>query len=429
MKKCFVIIFLITLSTALYAQTRQDTIAKIENIFSRYKAEYPGCQLSISRNGQILFSKAWGLADLERNVPLTTNSIIEAGSVSKQFTAAAILLLEQQEKLSLNNDVRKYIPELPDYGSIIRIKHLIHHTSGIRDWGSIAELAGWPRTTKTYSNEDALYIICQQKKLNNKPGDEVRYSNSNYNLLAIIIERVSGMSLTDYTAKYIFEPAGMKNTLWCDNYKKIVPNRALAYAKTKKGYETNMPNENVYGNGGLLTTSEDLLKWNEFYLSGKFGSPSLLANQLALDTLNNGAVSHYAAGLFVQKRYGLSCIYHGGETAGYRCFLESFPQLSLSIAFLSNTSQFDPFDLVEEIAAIFISNNENTKYKQETKQLIVSKLDDITGWYRNNKTGQGILFLIKNNELTLLDSKPLKQTTKSEFTSEHTFYFRTCVFI
>ena len=140
MKKYFLIIYLTTFSIALYAQTWQDTIIKIEKIFSRYKTENPGCQLSISRNGKIIFSQAWGMADLERNAPLTTNSIIEAASVSKQFTAAAILLLEQQRKLSLNDDVRKYIPELPDYGTIIRIKNLIHHTSGLRDWGDIAEM-------------------------------------------------------------------------------------------------------------------------------------------------------------------------------------------------------------------------------------------------------------------------------------------------
>jgi CubicO group peptidase (beta-lactamase class C family) len=417
MKKYFLIIYLSTLSIALCAQTWQDTIVKIEKIFSRYKTDTPGCQLSISRNGKVIFSQTWGKADLERNVPLTINSILEAASVSKQFTAAAILLLEQQGKLSLNDDVRKYIPELPYYGTVIRIKHLIHHTSGLRDWSDIVEMTGWPRTTKAYSNADALYIICQQNKLNNLPGDEVIYSNSNYNLLAIIIERVSGMSLEDYTAKYIFNPAEMKNTQWRDNYKKIVANRALAYIKTEKGYETEMPNENIYGNTGLLTTSEDLIKWNEFYLNGRFGTPSLLPNQLAPDILNNGEINHYAAGLYVQEKNGLQCIYHNGSTAGYRCYLENYPQLKLSIAFLSNTSQFGSSAAVKEIENYLINYKENPILKNESKQKTTGEYNNFTGWYKNEKTGHGICILIKNEELALFDNTPLTQTKINEFIS------------
>ncbi|MEO5997727.1 MAG: serine hydrolase domain-containing protein [Chitinophagaceae bacterium] len=150
-----------------FAQAWQDTLSLINKTFSQYLPENPGCQLSVSRNGQVILSKAWGMADLERNVPLSTNSVLEAGSVSKQFTAAAILLLEQQGKLSLNDDVRKFIPELPGYGNRIQLHQMLHHTSGLRDWGSVAELTGWPRTKKFYTNEDALEIITRQKHLNN----------------------------------------------------------------------------------------------------------------------------------------------------------------------------------------------------------------------------------------------------------------------
>src|SRR5574339_334449 len=243
------------------AQSWQDTVTKIEKIFERYKPHKPGAQLAIARNGSIIFSRAWGIADLEHNVPLTTESITEAGSVSKQFTSAAILLLEQQGKLSLDDDVRKYLPELPDYGYKITLRQMMQHKSGLKDWGAIVAMAGWPRSTKTYDNEDALYVISNQKTLNHKPGDEFLYSNSNYNLLAIIVQRVGGMSLADFTRKYIFEPAGMNHTQWRDNYKRVVPGRAIAYAKSGSNYLTNMPNEYVYGNGGLLTTAEDLLIW------------------------------------------------------------------------------------------------------------------------------------------------------------------------
>ena len=415
MKRYFIILYLITLSVAIHAQTLQDTIAKIDSIFSRYKKGNPGCQIAICRNGKLILSKAWGMADIERMVPLTTNSILEAGSISKQFTAAAILLLEQQKKLSLNDDVRKYIPELPDYGKTIRINHLIHHTSGLKDWGDIAEITGWPRTTKTYSNTDALQIICQQSTLNNYPGEEMLYSNTNYNLLAIIVERVSGMSLAEFTNKYIFVPASMNHTQWRTNYKSIVSERALAYTKIENGYETDMPNENAYGNAGLLTTSEDLIKWNEFYLNGKLGTSSLLKKQLALDTLNNGEINHFAAGLYVHKKNGLNCINYSGATAGYRCYLAFYPKLNLSIAFLSNTSEFGSGSAVKEIVHVFTGKNETSETIDKKDNVVLSNNKVFIGWYKNVNSGQGLYFQIKDNELNLFENTPLKQINESKF--------------
>ena len=170
MKKQFLLLLFCSVCIAATAQSWQDTISKIEKIFSRYKPDKPGTELAISRNGKIIFSKAWGMADLEHNVPLTTESITEAGSVSKQFTAAAILLLEQQGKLSLDDDVRKYVPELKDYGTTITLRHMMQHKSGLKDWGAIAGIAGWPRSTKTYNNNDALYIISNQKNAKSQTG-------------------------------------------------------------------------------------------------------------------------------------------------------------------------------------------------------------------------------------------------------------------
>jgi CubicO group peptidase (beta-lactamase class C family) len=346
MKKILLFLLLpITLRASAQQKTSarhwQDTVNAIETILARYHAQNPGCELAISRNGHVIFSKAWGMADLEHHVRLTTTSITEAGSVSKQFTAAAILLLEQQGKLSLDDDVAKYIPELPEYGRPIPLRYLMHHTSGIRDWGAIAAIAGWPRTTRTYNNNDALDIIAHQQELNFTPNDDFGYSNSNYNLFAIIVERVSGMSLAEFTRKYIFIPAGMTHTGWRDDHKRVVPNRAIAYDLTGGVYETNMPNEDVYGNGGLLTTAEDLLKWNAWYQGGHFGNPSLLPRQLQIDTFNNGQPIGYAAGLFIAKKHDLDYVSHDGATASYRARLASYPALHLSIAWLSNTSAFD----------------------------------------------------------------------------------------
>lgn len=395
---CF-IIFVYT-ATFANAQSWQDTVALIDKVLSRYADANPGAQLAINRNGQIIYSSARGMADLEHNVPLTKTSKIEAGSVSKQFTAASILLLEQQGKLSMNDNVRKYVPEVPDYGYTITLQHLMNHTSGLKDWGSIADIAGWPRGSKAYANNDALQIISRQQNLNNKPGDEFIYSNSNYNLLAIIVDRASGTSLAEFSKKYLFEPAGMKNTEWRDNYQRVVPNRAIAYGKTGDTYFTNMPNENAYGNGGLLTTAEDLLIWNNYYLNGKLGTPSIFSKQIATTPFNNGKRNFYAAGLFVDSTNGWASITHSGATAGYRSNLDYFPQLGISIAWLSNTGQFDMGDIPSAVRNLIVKNIRvalpNTA---PTLQIDNKNFFPYLGAYREAKTGNGMKVFMENNEL------------------------------
>ena len=403
MKKQLLLIVSVSICIAATSQSWQDTVAKIEKIFARYKPDKPGTELAISRNGKIIFSKAWGMADLEHNVPLTTESITEAGSVSKQFTAAAILLLEQQGKLSLDDDVRKYVPELKDYGQSITLGHMMQHKSGLKDWGAIAGIAGWPRSTKTYNNNDALYIISNQKTLNHKPGDEYLYSNSNYNLFAIIVERVSGMSLAEFTRKNIFEPAGMKYTSWRDDYKRIVRNRAIAYSRSGNGHQTNMPNEYVYGNGGLLTTAEDLVTWCNYYLNGKLGIPSLLNKQIATTPFNNGVMHRYAAGLFVGTYLGWKYYSHDGATAGYRSNLDVFPELGLSIAWLSNTAEFDSdtVNVADAITELFVPVKVPDPIQPQPRAMTpsIEKLKSYTGWYRNSRTGGGVRLSVQNDKL------------------------------
>ncbi|HUR64726.1 MAG TPA: serine hydrolase domain-containing protein [Chitinophagaceae bacterium] len=385
-----------------FSQTWQDTLTRIEKAFERYKPTLPGAQICIARKGTILFSKAYGMADMEHNVSLNTESRIEAGSVSKQFTAAAILLLEQDGKLSLNDNVRKYIPELPDYGTPITLRHMMQHTSGLKDWGAVGGMAGWPRSSKTYNNEDALYIASIQKSLNHVPGAEFLYSNTNYNLFAVIVERVSGLSLADFTSKRIFEPAGMTHTEWRANYRKIVPNRAIAYSKDGTGYYTNMPNEYVYGNGGLLTTAEDLVKWNDYYQSGKLGSHSLLPKQLALTALTGGHKNAYAAGLFITEKRGWSLITHDGATAGYRCNLDYYPSMGLSMAWISNSSEFDNDNgaLIASLTDIFIpDNSKKPSDPQPAYAIAPALLSTYEGWYRSSRSNNAFRFYVKDNKL------------------------------
>ena len=419
MKRLAILILFISSYHAAVAQSWQDTATIINKLFDRYQPDRPGCQLTISRDDKIIFSKAWGSADIERNVPYTTETITEAGSISKEFTAAAILLLEKQGKLSLNDDVRNYLPELPNYGPVIRLENLLHHTSGIREWADLAAMTGWPRTTRAYTNDDVFNFLCRQEKLNNIPGEEYIYSNSNYLLLTRIVEKVSGMTLPDFTKKYIFEPAGMTHTCWRDDFKKVVLNRGIAYWKTDNYYRINMPTESVYGPGGLLTTTEDLVKWASFYLSGKLGGPGLLKEQLTIKKLTGSGETHYAAGLVVDSLNGVQRVSHTGQTASYVGIVVNFPALKLSIAWLSNTSEFKSnlFDGVNKIEELFVKDNANKiPGKSETANLVlpVEKIKSYTGWYRFVKTNQGVNVSIKNDTL-FYDNTPLFPTSSTEF--------------
>ncbi|MBZ5606346.1 MAG: beta-lactamase family protein [Acidobacteriia bacterium] len=223
----------VPLLQAQKAAAPADAAAKVDRIFLRYhKTDSPGCAVGASIEGAPVLSAAYGMADLEHDVPLTPASIFEAGSVSKQFTAAAVLLLAQQGKLSLEDPVRKYIPEVPDYGKPLTIRHLLNHTSGLRDWGSVEGIAGWPRTTRVYTHAQVLEIIGRQRELNYDPGAEYSYTNSGFNLLAILVGRVSGKPFVDFERDAIFHPLDMSSTQWRDDFQRIVKNRAIAYQET-----------------------------------------------------------------------------------------------------------------------------------------------------------------------------------------------------
>src|SRR5215218_4339574 len=228
--------------------------AAVDSVFSRWTTSTPGCAVGVGANGTPVLERAYGMADLERDVPNAADTIFEAGSVSKQFTAAAVLLLARAGKLSLDDTVRKYVPELPDYGVPLTIRHMLTHTSGLRDWGELASIAGWPRGTRAHTHGHVLDIVSRQKALNFTPGTNWSYSNTGFNLAAMIVSRVSGQPFAQFSRERIFEPLGMTHTSWRDDYTRIVKHRAIAYESLADGYHEDMPFENVHGNGGLLTT-------------------------------------------------------------------------------------------------------------------------------------------------------------------------------
>src|SRR4051794_24929372 len=268
------------LSSAASAQVpdKAKVVAGAERAFERvtkaYVAPAPGCAAAVSLNGETVFEKAFGLAELEHNVPNTAQTIFESGSVAKQFTAAALVLLQQEGKLSIDDPVRKYIPELPDYGAPLNIRHLLNHTSGLRDWGSVMSLTGAGRGDRVITQDLALDVITHQRALDFTPGSEYSYSNSGYNLAAIIVERVSKQKFPTFVEERLFKPLGMKNSSWRDDYRRIVSDRAQAYSREDNGpWQLNMPFMNVYGNGGMLTTVDDWMKWNAMLDSRSLGAP------------------------------------------------------------------------------------------------------------------------------------------------------------
>ncbi len=347
------VIMALVLTCVTEGQTA-DTTRMIDRLFSQYHNAMPGVSVAIARDGKTIYSKAFGLAEMEHLVPNTTGTIFEAGSVSKQFVAAAVMLLIQEGRVSVNDDVRKYVPELPQYDAPITIRHLLSHTSGLKDWGSLYGLTGWPRTTRVYTQELGWDIIFRQKSLNFTPGSQYSYSNSNYMMLVLITERVSGQSLADFTRERFFEPLGMKDTRWRDNQREIVPHRAIAYSGNEGRFLKNMPNENLHGPGGLLTTTADLLRWNQLLETPEIFNSETALLRIEPGLLTSGRSSDYAAGLMIGEWNGFGEISHSGSTGGYRAWLAYYPEKKLSVAILSNHASFNPSGVGRSIAGIFM---------------------------------------------------------------------------
>jgi CubicO group peptidase (beta-lactamase class C family) len=340
----------IALPTCLFAQAR-DLTPLANRVFARWDSTTgPGCAVGIDRAGAPRFTRAFGEADLEYDIPNKPETIFEAGSISKQFTAAATVLLALDGKLNLEDDVRKYVPELPTYERPILIRHLLNHTSGLRDWGEIADLAGWPRETRVHTHDDVLDILSHQRALNYPPGDKYSYTNSGYNLLAIIVSRVSGVPFATFSRERLFKPLGLTSTQWRDDFRRVVKHRAQAYSRKSGGeWELEMPFENVHGNGGLLTTVSDLLTWTAMLEHPTPAWKPMVDSLHVRGRLTNGDTIDYALGLFISDYRGLHRVEHSGATAGYRADVLRFPGRGLAIAVLCNAATAAPTQYANQL--------------------------------------------------------------------------------
>ena len=378
-------------------ESQAEITKKVDALFAQYdRPNSPGCALGVIRDGRLIYARGYGLANLEHDIPITSKTVFDIGSTSKQFAAASILLLAQQGKLSLDDDIRKLIPEIPAYDQPITIRHLLHHTSGLRDYLTLMSLAGTDFSGVT-TDTDALRLLARQKEINFTPGAEHLYSNSGYFLLSMIVRRASGKSLRQFAHENIFAPLGMKNTHFHDDHTMVVPLRATGYSPKENGeFGIDMSNFEQTGDGAVFTNIEDLLLWDQNFYQPKVGGRELLDLLLTQGRLNSGEQLKYASGLFVGEHRGLKMVSHGGSWAGYRAELIRFPTERFSVACLCNVGTSNPSGLATQVAELYLANrlkSENPLSASASPapaspvMLSPQELAQKTGTFRDQATG------------------------------------------
>jgi CubicO group peptidase (beta-lactamase class C family) len=416
----------ILLSINSFGQISKEKIEQIDSLFTPWNAaNHPGGTVLISLKGEILFSKAYGLASLEYNIPNTLNTRFNIGSLSKQFTAMGIVLLEERNKLSFDDDIRKYIPELAPYDKTITIRHLLHHTSGIRDLHGLLGLAGW-RPADLETNEQVYRIFKNQKDLNFNPGDELSYSNTGYIFLAKIIEKVSGLTFEKWMKQHIFDPLGMENTYVETQHDRIVANNATSYY-LRDAFKRAIAYWGYFGAGNMHSTTEDLNIWLQNFSTPKKQWASALNTLLTRTPLHNGFKTPFGFGVRIEDYEGKKVIQHGGSVGGFRAIARVFPEEQLHIVILSNYSRSGIGSKTNMISDILLGKSNGTP-KRSTEQkpktwefveLPKSKLKKFEGVYWSDSEKSGRKIYLKNDTLRYSNSE--KKSWPLVPTDEHTF--------
>lgn len=389
-----------------FSQITKEKIKQIDSLFIPWnKTNHPGGTVLISKNGVIIFSKAYGLASLGYNIPNTLNTRFNIGSLSKQFTAMGIVVLEEQNKLSFDDDISKYIPELSNYDKTITIRHLLHHTSGIRDLHGLLGLAGW-RPADLETNEDVYRVFKNQKDLNFNPGDELSYSNTGYIFLARIIEKISGLTFEQWMKENIFDPLGMKNTYVETQHDRIAPNNATSYY-LRDEFKRAIEYWGYFGAGNMHSTAEDMNIWLRNFSTPKKGWTSAFKTLLTRTSLNNGFETPFGFGVRIQDYKGKKVIQHGGSVGGFRSIARVFPEEQLHIVILSNYSRGGIGPKVNMISDVLLSKSQDTP-KTITKQKSITpvfvnlpqnKLKKFEGVYWSDSEKSGRKIYVKNDTL------------------------------
>ncbi len=335
---------------------------RVDRVFAPWdRPSSPGCALAVVRRGALVYEKGYGVANLELGVPITPRTVFDIGSVSKQFTAMSILLLAEDGKLSLDDEIHHFIPELPDYGAPITVRNMLHHLSGLKSYTDLFDLAGVPEIDQT-TDDDALALIARQHTLNFAPGRQYLYSDTNYFLLALVVRRLSGETLREFAHRRIFVPLGMTSTHFHDDHRMIVPRRATGYApRAGGGFEIDMSNFEELGDGSVMTTVEDLARWDDNFYRPLVGGQRAIDELQELAIRSDGSKIPYAMGLILDEYRGVPRVQHTGEWVGYRSSFLRFPQRRLSVIVLCNMiGDLDPLALSERVADIYLGPVEHS---------------------------------------------------------------------
>ena len=382
--------FLIVALAAVLCLAQDRPNVGIDQLFAQWnKLDSPGASLAVIRDGQVIFRKGYGSANLEYATPITPETVFHVASVSKQFTAMALVLLEQDGKLTLEDDVRKHLPELPDYGTKITARHLLQHTAGIRDQWQTLAMSGW-RLDDVITQSQILQMMYRQKELNFTPGTEHVYSNGGYTLAAEIVRRVSGKTLRSFCDERIFKPLGMTRTHFHDDLKMIVKNRAVSYRSSQSGFENSLLNYENVGATSLFTTAEDLVRWLDNFRDPKVGGREAVERLQEQAVLVGGRKISYALGVSVDEHRGLKRVSHGGGDAGFRSMVSWYPEVNLGVAVLSNLGNFNSGEKANQVAEAFVEGRMKTQpaaptsaaKKIERVPVDAEKLARHTGVYR-----------------------------------------------
>ena len=364
---------------------------EVDAIFADLRGDRPGAAVGVIWNGEVVHRAGYGVAHLDHAVPITPETVFDIASISKQFGALAALLLESEGSLDLDADVRGYVPELPDFGAVITPRHLIHHTSGLRDWPHTMALGGIG-FTDVISFEKILRMLRHQRAINFPPGAEYAYSNTGYNLLARVIEVQSGMTFREYTESRIFAPLGMNRTHFSDDYLEVVPGRAESYApRAAGGGFQRMPNQlTALASSSLHTTMDDFLLWMRNYETAQVGGEEMLNTMVQPGVLTNGETLDYAHGLSVTEYRGLPTFGHGGSWVGYRTNFVRFPEQNLGVAVFCNVSDCDPAGRARKVAEVYIGDlfgpepeDAASEPDAEGPELTAEQVQDYAGSYRS----------------------------------------------
>ena len=404
-------------STSGQSYPQTELTDRVDELFAQWdKESTPGATIGIYQDGETVYAQGYGTANLDHNIPLNPGSVLRIGSISKQFMAMCVAILAEQGHLSLDDDIRLHLPEMPDYGKPVTIRHLLHHTNGIREYLALVSLAGKPEGgVLGYTAKELVEMLARQRALNFEPGSQFSYTNSGYFLLAEIVTRVSGMKASAFALQNVFEPLGMTSTQFYDNRNAIIPNRAFGYSpKPGGGYSLDILRSDVIGDLGVITTVEDFLEWDQNFYKNSLGAGTddLINTMFTRGHTNDGEELAYALGLTFGSYRGLNTMGHGGSAVGYRAEYLQFPDQRFSVVILSNVSSFQPGVMAQKVADLYLADQftkpRTTNDPEQTRSEIpeaqeqpILDMSDFVGDFYSDELDVSYSLLLKEDGLYL----------------------------